>query len=50
MRCLPASPSAQENVDMMSKYMPLESFKAIYVVDLCHSLCGIASKKAAAKG
>lgn len=39
-----------ENVDMMSKYMPLENFKAIYVVDLCHSLCNVAKKKAVAKG
>lgn len=24
---------------MMAEYLPLSSFKAIYVVDLCHSLC-----------
>jgi ubiquinone/menaquinone biosynthesis C-methylase UbiE len=41
---------SQENVDMMAQYLPLDSFKAIYVVDLCHSLCGVAAKKAAAKG
>ncbi len=35
---------------MMSKYIPLENFKAIYVVDLCHSLCGVAQRKAIAKG
>ena len=40
----------QENVDMMSSYMDLSRFKAIYVVDLCHSLCEVARKKVAAKG
>jgi hypothetical protein len=40
----------QENVDMMTEYIPLQCFKAIYVVDLCHSLCEQAKKKAAAKG
>jgi ubiquinone/menaquinone biosynthesis C-methylase UbiE len=30
--------------------MPLDSFKAIYVVDLCHSLCEVAKKKAVEKG
>lgn len=35
---------------MMSKYLPLENFKAIYVVDLCHSLCEVAKAKAKAKG
>eukprot|EP01025_Chloroclados_australasicus_P048612 TRINITY_DN5514_c0_g1_i2.p1 TRINITY_DN5514_c0_g1~~TRINITY_DN5514_c0_g1_i2.p1 ORF type:complete len:667 (-),score=70.82 TRINITY_DN5514_c0_g1_i2:573-2573(-) len=39
-----------ENVDMMSEYLPLDKFKAIYVVDLCHSLCEVAKKKAVAKG
>ncbi|GAX75478.1 hypothetical protein CEUSTIGMA_g2921.t1 [Chlamydomonas eustigma] len=39
-----------ENVDMMSKYISLDKFKAIYVVDLCHSLCEVAKKKAKAKG
>eukprot|EP00891_Asterochloris_glomerata_P001660 jgi/Astpho2/1660/e_gw1.00032.33.1_t len=39
-----------ENVDMMSCYMDLSRFKAIYVVDLCHSLCEVARKKVAAKG
>jgi betaine lipid synthase len=39
-----------ENVDMMAEYIPLECFKAIYVVDLCHSLCEQAKKKVAAKG
>jgi len=24
---------------MMADYLPLEQFKAIYIVDLCHSLC-----------
>ena len=35
---------------MMSSYMDLSRFKAIYVVDLCHSLCEVARKKVAAKG
>ena len=35
---------------MMSKYISLDKFKAIYVVDLCHSLCEVAKKKAKAKG
>ena len=35
---------------MMSCYMDLSRFKAIYVVDLCHSLCEVARKKVAAKG
>lgn len=26
---------------MMFEYMPIECFKAIYVVDLCHSLCEV---------
>ncbi|EFJ43864.1 hypothetical protein VOLCADRAFT_83033 [Volvox carteri f. nagariensis] len=39
-----------ENVDMMAKYIDLASFKAIYVVDLCHSLCEVAKRKAKAKG
>ena len=29
----------QANVEMMLEYLPLEAFKAIYVVDLCASLC-----------
>lgn len=41
---------AQENVDMMSQYIDLKAFQAIYVVDLCHSLCEVAKKKVAAKG
>lgn len=43
-------PNPQENVDMMAEYLPLDRFKAIYVVDLCHSLCEQAKKKVAAKG
>eukprot|EP00195_Chlamydomonas_chlamydogama_P005703 CAMPEP_0202899678 /NCGR_PEP_ID=MMETSP1392-20130828/7850_1 /ASSEMBLY_ACC=CAM_ASM_000868 /TAXON_ID=225041 /ORGANISM="Chlamydomonas chlamydogama, Strain SAG 11-48b" /LENGTH=653 /DNA_ID=CAMNT_0049585927 /DNA_START=166 /DNA_END=2127 /DNA_ORIENTATION=- len=39
-----------ENVDMMAQYLPLENFKSIYVVDLCHSLCEIAKSKVKAKG
>lgn len=40
----------QENVDLMSQYIDLSKFKAIYVVDLCHSLCEVAKRKAMAKG
>lgn len=40
----------QENVDMMSQYIGLDKFKHIYVVDLCHSLCEVARKKARTKG
>jgi hypothetical protein len=40
----------QENVSMMSEYLPLENFKQIYVVDLCKSLCEQAKKKVDAKG
>ena len=35
---------------MMAEYLPLDRFKAIYVVDLCRSLCEVAKKKAEAKG
>ena len=35
---------------MMAEYLPLEQFKAIYVVDLCKSLCDQARKKVADKG
>lgn len=53
---LPISPPTgslhylQENVDLMSQYIDLSKFKAIYVVDLCHSLCEVAKRKAKAKG
>lgn len=40
----------QENVDMMANYMGLDKFKAIYVVDLCTSLCKVAQAKVIAKG
>lgn len=40
----------QENVDMMSEYLPLKQFKAIYVVDLCHSLCEQAKLKVKENG
>ncbi|CAL5226880.1 g9753 [Coccomyxa viridis] len=39
-----------ENVDMMSEYLPLDTFKTIYVVDLCKSLCEQARRKVEAKG
>ena len=35
---------------MMSQYIDLSAFKAIYIVDLCHSLCEVAEAKAKAKG
>jgi betaine lipid synthase len=35
---------------MMAQYIDLSKFKAIYVVDLCHSLCEVAKRKAKAKG
>lgn len=35
---------------MMAEYMGLENFKAVYVVDLCHSLCEVAKQKVKAKG
>ena len=41
---------AQENVDLMSQYLPLSAFKAIYVVDLCSALCEQARRKVAANG
>ncbi len=41
---------AGENVDMMSEYMPLDSFQRIYIVDLCKSLCEVARKKVRDKG
>lgn len=31
--------TVQENVAMMGEYMDLSRFRAIYVVDLCGSLC-----------
>ena len=31
-----------ENVAMMDKYIPIKSFKKVYVVDLCASLCRVA--------
>ena len=39
-----------ENVSMMSKYIDLKRFKKIYIVDLCHSLCEEAKKKAKENG
>jgi len=35
---------------MMFDYLPAESFKAVYVVDLCHSLCETAKAKVKANG
>ena len=35
---------------MMAEYIGLENFKAIYVVDLCHSLCEVSKAKVKAKG
>lgn len=35
---------------MMANYIGLDKFKAIYVVDLCTSLCKVAQAKVIAKG
>ena len=35
---------------MMADYMALKRFKAVYVVDLCHSLCEQAKQKVKQKG
>jgi hypothetical protein len=40
----------QENVDMMFQYLPIHKFKAVYVVDLCHSLCEQAKLKVKRNG
>lgn len=39
-----------ENIAMMDEYLPLSQFKAVYIVDLCHSLCEQAKEKVRAKG
>ena len=38
------------NVEMMDAILPLDRFEAIYVVDLCHSLCEEAKKRVLSKG
>ena len=48
--CNNRSSCVQENVDMMSEYLPLDTFKTIYVVDLCKSLCEQAKRKVQEKG
>lgn len=35
---------------MMTEYMGLNRFKAVYIVDLCHSLCQQAKQKVQQKG
>ncbi len=45
-----SSTALQANVEMMLEYLPLTQFKAIYVVDLCTSLCKQARLKVTAKG
>lgn len=35
---------------MMSQYLPLHKFKAVYIVDLCHSLCEQAKLKVKRNG
>ena len=35
---------------MMNDYIPLNKFKKVYIVDLCHSLCNEAKRKVAANG
>ncbi|KAF6256794.1 hypothetical protein COO60DRAFT_1656840 [Scenedesmus sp. NREL 46B-D3] len=39
-----------ENVAMMNEYLPLSHFKAVYIVDLCHSLCEQSRLKVEANG
>lgn len=41
---------SQANVEMMLEYLPLSQFKAIYVVDLCASLCKQARLRVQDKG
>ena len=41
---------SQANVEMMLEYLPLSQFKAIYVVDLCASLCKQARLRVQSKG
>lgn len=38
------------NVEMMEKHISLDRFEAIYVVDLCHSLCEEAKLRVKDKG
>jgi betaine lipid synthase len=38
------------NIETMNEYMPIKSFDAIYLVDLCDSLLQIARKRFAVKG
>lgn len=40
----------QENVRMMNEFLPVENFKKVYVVDLCHSLCKEARRKVDSHG
>jgi hypothetical protein len=35
---------------MMDQYLPLHKFKAVYIVDLCHSLCEQAKLKVKRNG
>lgn len=38
------------NIELMNKYMPISSFDAVYLVDLCEPLLQVARKRFAAKG
>ncbi|KAG5642444.1 hypothetical protein DXG03_002791 [Asterophora parasitica] len=38
------------NIELMEKYLPISSFDAVYVVDLCEPLLEVARKRFAAKG
>ncbi|KAF5385883.1 hypothetical protein D9615_002476 [Tricholomella constricta] len=38
------------NVELMDKYLPISSFDAVYVVDLCEPLLQVARRRFAAKG
>jgi betaine lipid synthase len=38
------------NIELMDKYLPISSFDAVYLVDLCDSLLDVARKRFAEKG
>ncbi|KAG6816964.1 hypothetical protein H0H87_001278 [Tephrocybe sp. NHM501043] len=38
------------NIELMDKYFPIQSFDAVYLVDLCEPLLQVARKRFAAKG
>jgi hypothetical protein len=42
--------SAGHNIELMDKYVPISSFDAVYLVDLCEPLLDVARHRFAAKG